>query len=56
MPGEYTVGGSYDSNAFSSLRSPGGSEGDSYGLFAMFQQMVYRDGGPASQRGLTVWG
>src|SRR6202007_444054 len=27
-----------------------------YSVYGMFQQMVYRDGGPASQKGLTVWG
>lgn len=27
-----------------------------YQIYAMFQQMLYRDGGPGSQKGLTVWG
>lgn len=56
MPGEYTLGGSYDSNTFSSLGSPTGVESGSYSLYALFQQMIYRDGKPGSMRGLTVWG
>ena len=27
-----------------------------YSLYALFQQMIYRDGDPGSQRGLTLWG
>ena len=56
LPGEYTIGGLYDSNKFSSLSFPAGKVGGNYNLYAMFQQMVYRDGGPRSQKGLTVWG
>ncbi|MGO9614101.1 MAG: carbohydrate porin [Dissulfurispiraceae bacterium] len=56
LPGEYTIGGFYDSNKFSSLSFPADKVGGNYNLYAMFQQMVYRDGGPRSQKGLTVWG
>jgi len=56
MPGQYTIGGSYDSNAFNSLSDPHATVGGNWALYAMFQQMVYRDGGPGSRRGLTVWG
>jgi porin len=56
LPGEYTIGSFYDSNNFSSLNSPGGKVGGNYSLYAMFQQMVYRDGVSSSQKGLTVWG
>jgi porin len=56
MPGEYSLGGSYDSNTFMSLSNSAGTESGSYSLYALFQQMVYRDGGPGSQKGLTVWG
>ncbi|HET6514270.1 MAG TPA: carbohydrate porin [Thermodesulfovibrionales bacterium] len=56
LPGEYTIGGLYNSNNFSSLSSPSGSVSNNYSLYAMFQQMVYRDPGPGGQKGLTVWG
>ena len=56
LPGEYTIGGFYDSNDFTGLRLPAVNAGSNYNLYAMFQQMVYRDGGPASRKGLTVWG
>ena len=55
-PGQYTIGGFYDSNTFSSLSDPGRTVSGDYGVYAMFQQMVHRDGGPGSPRGLTVWG
>jgi porin len=56
VPGQYSLGGFYDSDTFSNLSEPDGTVSGNYGVYAMFQQMVYRDGGPASQRGLTVWG
>ncbi|HXJ79969.1 MAG TPA: carbohydrate porin [Candidatus Methylomirabilis sp.] len=56
MPGQYTIGGFYDSNTFSSLSNPGASVSNNWAVYAMFQQMVFRDGGPGSQKGLTVWG
>jgi porin len=55
LPGEYTIGGFYDGNRFSSLSVPAESVGGNYSLYAMFQQMVWRDGGPGSRRGMTVW-
>jgi len=56
MPGEYTLGGSYDSNTFQSLSNPVSTERGGYSLYALFQQMVYREGGSGSRKGLTVWG
>ena len=56
LPGQYTLGGSYDSNRFSSLSKPNATESGTYSIYAMFQQMVYRDGEAGSQKGLTVWG
>jgi porin len=55
LPGFYAVGGMYDSSRFSRV-SDGGTETGNAGAYAMFQQMVYRDGGPESQKGLTLWG
>jgi porin len=56
LPGQYTLGGYYDSNRFSSLRIPNSTESGTYSVYGMFQQMVYRDGEAGSQKGLTVWG
>ena len=54
LPGLYMLGGYYDSNDVASLTTGGGNKGN-FAIYAMGQQMVYRDGGPGSQRGLTVW-
>jgi len=56
LPGQYTFGGFYDSNTFGSLSNPSRSVRGIYSLYALFQQTVYRDGEPGSQKGLTVWG
>ncbi len=56
MPGEYIIGGFYDSNTFSNLSAPAGTVSGNYAVYVMFQQMVYRDGGAGSTRGLTIWG
>jgi porin len=56
LPGQYSFGGFYDSNRFTSLSNPNGTKSGNYSIYLMFQQMVYRDGGADSQKGLTVWG
>jgi porin len=56
LPGFYAVGGMYDSSKFSRVDGAGGTETGNAGVYAMFQQMIYRDGGPDSQKGLTLWG
>jgi porin len=56
VPGQFTLGGFYDSNRLSSLSQPNAIESGTYSIYGMFQQMVYRDGGASSQQGLTVWG
>jgi len=55
LPGQYTLGGFYDSNRFNSLKHPSSSESGTYAVYGLFQQMVHRDGGTESRRGLTVW-
>lgn len=55
-PGQYSFGGFYDSNRFTSLNNPNSTKNGLYSIYGMFQQMVYRDGGAGSQKGLTVWG
>jgi porin len=54
LVGMYTVGGLYDGSRFTSL-STGGTTTGNWNLYAMFQQMVYREGEPGSSQGLTVW-
>jgi porin len=55
LPGLYAIGGMYDSSTFSRL-SDGASETGNAIVYAMFQQMVYREGGPGGLQGLTLWG
>ncbi len=55
LPGQYSFGGFYDSNRFTSLSNPNVAKSGTYSIYGMFQQMVYRDGGTGSQKGLTVW-
>jgi porin len=56
LPGQYSFGGFYDSNRFTSLSNPSAIKSGTYSIYGMFQQMVYRDGGAGSQKGLIVWG
>ena len=55
LPGLYTLGGSYDSGRFQALDDPAATETGLANLYVMIQQMVHREGGPGSRRGLTVW-
>lgn len=55
LQGEYTFGGMYNSGRFASLSTPNASPNGLYQIYTLLQQMVYRDGGPGSQKGLTVW-
>ena len=54
--GQYSVGISYDSNVFPTLQDTGTTLRGMYALWVMASQMVFREGDPLSQRGLTVWG
>ena len=56
LPGQYSLGGFYDSNSFTSLSNPSAVRSGNYSIYGLFQQMVYRDGEAGSQKGLTVWG
>jgi porin len=56
LPGQYTLGGFYDSNRFTNLSNLSSTKSSTYSLYGLFQQMLYRDGGADSQKGLTVWG
>ena len=56
LPGLYAVGGMYDSSRFSHVSGSGRTTHGNDAVYAMFQQMIYRDGGPGSEQGLTLWG
>jgi len=56
LPGRYRVGGYYDSNQYVSLTNPARTQTGNYGVFLFGEQMVYREGGPGSARGLSLFG
>ena len=56
LPGRYRVGGYYDSNQYVSLSKPGHQQTGNYGLYVMGEQMVFREGGPGSAEGLSLFG
>ena len=56
LPGRYRVGGYYDSRQYGSLSNPGHEQTGNYGFYVMGEQMVFRDGGPGSAKGLSFFG
>ena len=56
LPGRYRAGGYYDSNEYTSLTNPGRQQTGNYGVFLLGDQMVYREGGAGSDRGLSLFG
>jgi len=56
LPGRYRVGGYYDSNVYTSLANPARQERGNYGFFLLAEQMVTREGGPGTDRGLSLFG
>jgi porin len=56
LPGRYRLGAYYDSNQYASLNHPGRQQTGNYGLYVMGDQMVFREGGPGSSRGLSLFG
>jgi porin len=56
LPGRYRLGGYYDSNQYVSLSNPGHQQTGNYGLYVMGEQMVFREGGPGSAQGLSLFG
>lgn len=55
LPGRYRVGAYYDSNQYAFLDKPGRQTGN-YGVYVMGEQMVFREGGPGSAIGLSLFG
>jgi porin len=55
LPGNFTIGGYYDSSDFASLDDPDDEREGNYGLYVLLDQMVYREGGGDGEQGLTPW-
>lgn len=56
LPGRYRAGGYYDSNRYAFLRNSAREQTGNYGFFVIGEQMVYREGGAGSARGLSLFG
>jgi porin len=54
LPGTYNLGGYYSGADYQRLAGGGARKGD-YGFYFEAEQMVFRDGGVASDTGLTPW-
>ncbi len=54
LPGIYYLGGFYSGADYTPVAGGGNRKGD-YGFYFQVQQMVYREGGPGSDVGLTPW-
>jgi porin len=55
LPGNFKIGGYYDSSDFESLGEPDDERKGNYGLYLLLDQMVHREGGAGSEQGLTPW-
>ena len=55
LPGRYRAGGYYDSNQYASLTNSARRQTGNYGVYLIGEQMVYREGGPGSDQGLSVF-
>jgi len=56
LHGRYRLGGYYDSNQYASLSDPGRRQTGNYGFYVIAEQMVFREGGPGSVQGLSLFG
>jgi porin len=55
-PGQYSLGGFYDTNRFATVSGGAATSNGNYGIYVMGQQMVYREEDAPGRQGLTVWG
>jgi porin len=55
LPGNATFGGYFDSSDYEYLDGSGRTRDGNYGFYLLLDQMVYREGGPGSDQGLTPW-
>ncbi len=53
LPGNYKIGAYYDTSDFALLSDPGAKRSGNYGFYLLMDQMIYREGGPGSDEGLT---
>jgi porin len=53
LPGNYKVGGYYDTSNFALLSAPEAKRSGNYGFYLLMDQMIYREGAPGSDQGLT---
>lgn len=56
MSGTYRVGGYYDSNRYPTFRDPQTLRRGNWGVYLLGDQIIYREPGPESQRGLALFG
>jgi porin len=55
LPGNYRIGGYYDSNRYPTFADPASTRRGNWGLYAMVDQIVYRKGPPGSGTGLALF-
>jgi porin len=55
LRGHYRIGAYYDSNRYPRFTDPASRQRGNYGVYALADQMVLREGGPESDQGLTVF-
>jgi porin len=53
LPGNYKLGVYYDTNRFTVLSAPDEKRRGNYGFYVITEQMIYREGDPGSDQGLT---
>jgi porin len=56
LPGRYRAGGYYDSNLYTSFTNSAQQQRGNYGFFLLGEQMVYREGAPGTDEGLSLFG
>jgi porin len=53
IKGDYKLGGYYDTNRFTVLSTPDEKKRGNYGFYLLMDQMIYREGVPGSDQGIT---
>jgi porin len=56
LPGTLRVGGYYDSNLYPTFRDRAVKHRGNWGLYLLFDQVVYHEGSPGSGQGLALFG
>ena len=55
LPGRYVLGGVYDSSDYAYLSDSTRTKSGNYGVYAIAEQMLYREAGGDGNQGLTAW-